>query len=45
MVVVRDGNALISQCKSTDKVYVKAAAVGGDTDQQPFTDALSRIVQ
>jgi hypothetical protein len=45
VVVVRDGDALLSQCKSTDRVYCKVAAVGGDTDQQPFTDVLSRIVQ
>ena len=45
VVVVRDGDALISQCKSADKVYCKVAAVGGDTDQQPYTDVLSRIVQ
>lgn len=44
-VVVRDGDALLTQCKSADKVYCKVAAVGGDTDQQPFTDVLSRIVQ
>jgi hypothetical protein len=44
-VVVRDGDALISHCKSADRVYVKVAAVGGDTDQQPFTDVLSRLVQ
>ena len=45
MVVVRDGDALISHCKSGDRVHVKVAAVGGDTDQQPFTDVLSSIVQ
>jgi hypothetical protein len=45
VVVVRDGDALVSQCKSGDRVYCKVAAVGGDTDQQPFTDVLSRIVQ
>ncbi len=45
VVVVRDGDALISQCKSGDRVYCKVAAVGGDTDAQPFTDVLSRIVQ
>ncbi|MGI4864747.1 MAG: hypothetical protein ACRYFZ_12555 [Janthinobacterium lividum] len=44
-VVVRDGDALLSQCQSTDRVYCKVAAVGGDTDQQPYTDVLSRIVQ
>ncbi len=44
-VVVRDGDALLTACKSGDKVYCKVAAVGGDTDQQPFTDVLSRIVQ
>ena len=44
-VVVRDGDALLTQCKSADKVYCKVAAVGGDTDQQPFTEVLSRIVQ
>ena len=45
VVVVRDGDALLTQCKSGDRVYCKVAAVGGDTDQQPFTDVLSRIVQ
>ena len=45
VVVVREGDALITQCKSGDKVYVKVAAVGGDTDQQPYTEVLSRIVQ
>ena len=44
-VVVRASDALISQCKSADKVDVKVAAVGGDTDQQPFTEVLARIVQ
>ncbi len=44
-VVVRDGDALLSQCKSADRVYCKVAAVGGDTDQQPYTDVLSRLVQ
>ena len=44
-VVVRDGDALLTQCKSADRVYCKVAAVGGDTDQQPYTDVLSRIVQ
>ena len=45
VVVVRDGDALLTHCKSADKVSCKVAAVGGDTDQQPFTDVLSRIVQ
>jgi len=45
VTVVRDGDALITHCKSADKVYCKVAAVGGDTDVQPFTDVLSRIVQ
>ena len=45
VVVVRDGDALLTACKSGDKVYVKVAAVGGDTDQQPFTEVLRRIVQ
>jgi hypothetical protein len=45
VVVVRDGDALLTQCKSGDRVYVKVAAVGGDTDQQPFTEVLSRMVQ
>ena len=44
-VVVRDGDALLSRCQSADRVYCKVAAVGGDTDQQPYTDVLSRIVQ
>jgi hypothetical protein len=44
-VVVRDGDALLSQCKSADRVYCKVAAVGGDTDQQPYTDVLARIMQ
>ena len=44
-VVVRDGDALLTQCQSADRVYCKVAAVGGDTDQQPYTDVLSRIVQ
>lgn len=44
-VVVRDGDALLTQCKSAEKVYCKVAAVGGDTDMQPFTDVLSRVVQ
>jgi len=44
-VVVRDGDALLTQCKSADRVYCKVAAVGGDTDQQPYTDVLSRLVQ
>ena len=44
-VVVRDGDALLTRCASADKVYCKVAAVGGDTDQQPYTDVLSRIVQ
>jgi hypothetical protein len=44
-VVVRDGDALLTQCQSADRVYVKAAGVGGDTDQQPYTDVLSRLVQ
>lgn len=44
-VVVRDGDALLNQCKSADRVYCKVAAVGGDTDQQPYTEVLSRIVQ
>ncbi|MDO7847832.1 hypothetical protein Q5H92_15810 [Hymenobacter sp. M29] len=45
VVVVRDGDTLLTQCKSGDKLYCKVAAVGGDTDQQPFTDVLSRIAQ
>ncbi|GAB3876216.1 hypothetical protein GCM10028824_33530 [Hymenobacter segetis] len=45
VVVVREGDALLTACKSGDRVYCKVAAVGGDTDQQPFTDVLSRIVQ
>ena len=45
VVVVRDGDALLTACKTADRVYCKVAAVGGDTDQQPFTDVLSRIVQ
>ena len=44
-VVVRDGDALLTRCQSADRVYCKVAAVGGDTDQQPYTDVLSRIVQ
>jgi hypothetical protein len=44
-VVVREGDALITQCKSAAKVYCKVAAVVSDTDQQPYTDVLSRIVQ
>ena len=44
-VVVRDGDALLSQCKTADRVYCKVAAVGGDTDQQPYTDVLTRLVQ
>lgn len=44
-VVVRDGDALLTQCASADRVYCKVAAVGGDTDQQPYTDTLSRLVQ
>jgi hypothetical protein len=44
-VVVHDGDALLTQCKSADRVYCKVAAVGGDTDQQPYTDVLSRLVQ
>jgi hypothetical protein len=44
-VVVRDGDALLTQCASADRVYCKVAAVGGDTDQQPYTDVLSRLVQ
>lgn len=44
-VVVRDGEALLSQCTSADRVYCKVAAVGGDTDQQPYTEVLNRIVQ
>jgi hypothetical protein len=27
-----------------DRVYCKVAAVGGDTDRQPFTQVLTRIV-
>ncbi|MBD2713807.1 hypothetical protein KBK19_02020 [Microvirga sp. STR05] len=44
-VVVRDGDALLTACKTADRVYCKVAAVGGDTDQQPFTEVLSRLVQ
>ena len=44
-VVVRDGDALLTACQTADRVYCKVAAVGGDTDQQPYTDVLSRIVQ
>jgi hypothetical protein len=44
-VVVRDGDALLTRCQSADRVYCKVAAVGGDTDQQPYTDVLSRLVQ
>lgn len=44
-VVVRDGDGLLTQCKTADRVYCKVAAVGGDTDQQPYADVLSRIVQ
>ncbi|WP_135465274.1 hypothetical protein [Hymenobacter aquaticus] len=44
-VVVRDGDALLTACKTGERVHCKVAAVGGDTDQQPFTDVLSRIVQ
>ncbi|WP_019946535.1 hypothetical protein [Hymenobacter aerophilus] len=44
-VVVRDGDALLTACKSADRVYCKVAAVGGDHDQQPYTEVLSRLVQ
>ena len=44
-VVVRDGDALLTACKTADRVYCKVAAVGGDTDQQPYTDVLTRLVQ
>ena len=44
-VVVRDGDALLTACKTADRVYCKVAAVGGDTDQQPYTEVLSRLVQ
>jgi hypothetical protein len=44
-VVVRDGDGLLTACKTADRVYCKVAAVGGDTEQQPFTDVLSRLVQ
>lgn len=44
-VVVRDGDALLTACKTADRVYCKVAAVGGDTDQQPFTEVLTRLVQ
>ena len=44
-VMVHEGDALISQCKSGDRVCVKVAAVGGYTDQQPYTEVLSHIVQ
>lgn len=44
-VVVRDGDGLLTACKTGDRVYCKVAAVGGDTDQQPYTDVLSRLVQ
>ena len=45
VVVVRDGDGLLTACKTADRVYCKVAAVGGDTDQQPFTEVLSRLVQ
>ncbi|SHJ46770.1 hypothetical protein SAMN02745146_3162 [Hymenobacter daecheongensis DSM 21074] len=45
VVVVREGDALLTACKTADRVYCKVAAVGGDTDQQPFTEVLARIVQ
>ena len=45
VLVVRDGEVVFTNCVSGDKVYSKVAAVGGDTDQQPFSDVLSRIVQ
>jgi hypothetical protein len=45
VVVVRDGDALLTHCKTTDRVYCKVAAVGGDTDLQPYSDVLSRLVQ
>ena len=44
-VVVRDGDALLTACKTADRVYCKVAAVGGDTDQQPYSEVLTRIVQ
>lgn len=44
-VVVRDGDGLLTACKTADRVYCKVAAVGGDTDQQPYTDVLTRLVQ
>jgi hypothetical protein len=43
--VVREGDALITQRKSSDRVYVKVTAMGSDTGQQPYTEVLGRIVQ
>ena len=45
VVVVRDGDGLLTACKTADRVYCKVAAVGGDTEQQPYTDVLTRLVQ
>lgn len=44
-MVVRAGNAFVGPCLPANWVGWVVGAVGGETDQQLYTDVLSCIVQ
>lgn len=45
VVVTTKGKVTLPGLARRDEVWAKAAAVGGDTDEQPYTDVLTRVVQ